>query len=272
MPNLIWFQWARCSDGYGAETISPGEVELLPRDAPIWVVDEASDAEWQELRTLSPRKDASESTRRVIETCEDQFLEYSDLGYARWRLPDESTTFVCPESHNIQTFSPFETGRLIFREFANLGSSRSDVLAFANRYGTLLASDGLRAERLGTWFREIEEMRSTVALWEKQQDSGSDMTSFVRSSERRFGEIKLHVRLAVGADRSEPNFYLEPDNLLDAMWLQFGQTISANHQLQRCAVCTTWFAFGSGTGRRKSAQYCSDKCRKAASRQRLRSK
>ena len=60
--------------------------------------------------------------------------------------------------------------------------------------------------------------------------------------------------------------YLTPDGLLRAMELQFLQTVSNDTQLRKCAICPTWFSYGTGTGRRKSAHYCSDRCRKAAHR------
>ena len=56
-----------------------------------------------------------------------------------------------------------------------------------------------------------------------------------------------------------------PSNLLAAMWLQFAQEVTGEHELRRCTGCGKYFQVGPG-GRRGHAQTCSEACRKRKSR------
>lgn len=58
-----------------------------------------------------------------------------------------------------------------------------------------------------------------------------------------------------------------PDSLLSAMWFQLARAIAENKLYRDCSWCNTPFEIATGKGR-SDKQYCSDKCRQAASRDR----
>ena len=62
-------------------------------------------------------------------------------------------------------------------------------------------------------------------------------------------------------------------NLIGALWLQLARAIDASQELRRCIMCPNWFEIGSlqGTSRRDKL-FCSDRCRKKASRLRKETK
>ena len=157
----------------------------------------------------------------------------------------------------------------LFREFADLELNRVDVLRFVDKYGhpeTYGTADNLPSgRRLNFLYRRVETMRAIVHFW--RQGNIGDLVEHFRLFPPR-SEIKL--RLITGRDT--PALVIEPMTLLDAMWLQFAQAISDDTQLRQCATCPSWFVHGTGTGRRGSAAYCSDRCRKAAYDKRKRAK
>jgi hypothetical protein len=56
-----------------------------------------------------------------------------------------------------------------------------------------------------------------------------------------------------------------PNNLLAAMWLQFGQAVTEQFQLRVCEGCGEYFQVGPG-GRRADAKTCGDTCRQRKNR------
>ena len=126
----------------------------------------------------------------------------------------------------------------------------------------VLAFEGFRHQFwCGLWYSAREHMGRMIAEWEKCINTES-VEKFIEKYSEGFSTISLILRKSF--DNTRLALYLSPGNLKNAMELQFFQTISSNLQVQQCAVCPKWFTFGAGTGRRKSAHYCSDRCRKTA--------
>ena len=80
--------------------------------------------------------------------------------------------------------------------------------------------------------------------------------------------LQLDFRMAPGRDA--PVLNLRPGSLLLALWLQLGQAVADETEFRRCNECPTWFAYGNGAGKKRSALYCSDRCRQAGYRRRQR--
>lgn len=263
MPNLIWFEWSKMTDGYSLETLVPNEIELAP-DRPNHPIEDVYEYDvFQAGRSLTAKVGAQQSTLRVLELNNSLFYDETGFAEARWNLPDKPINFVCPVGDEFLTYRPFDSGNLIFKEFADVDTQSDGVLGFANKYGLLHKFRGNNLEQLDDWFEEIHSMNKAVKIWDQCKKTKGDFGILLNEFRSSAAGSNLTVRLERGADPERPALYIEPESLLSAMWLQFAQTVSANQQIQRCAVCTTWFAFGTGTGRRKSAHYCSDRCRKA---------
>ena len=171
-----------------------------------------------------------------------------------------------------------------FMEFADCCNSMSNTVDFVTKYGLLERDPATYRWWLPIRYVEqiqdiADTMRDAVQRWEKSKKTNDfekliPLFNWLADPEDRLGDdysendpspASVSVLLRHRADRAGPPLLsMVPDDLGAALWLQFGQAVSANSQLRRCAVCPTWFSFGTGTGRRKSAHYCSDRCRKAA--------
>ena len=69
---------------------------------------------------------------------------------------------------------------------------------------------------------------------------------------------KLDVRLVGDPGLNSLRFSLSPRSLLDALWLQLAQKLSAGGVIRQCQHCGGWFEAGPGSGRRFDAKFCSD--------------
>ena len=175
---------------------------------------------------------------------------------------DEEPSLI-PVGGEVLRYRPFELGSAIFREFAATPKTHSGIQAFAAKYGRLGGISWLH-EPVFHWYRQIDDLARAVDTWEECVEEG-DLTPLARV----FNVYDLgQVTLKFGAARfgERPRLRLEPASLLDAMWIQFGQMADGDAQLKRCDWCPTWFATGSSTGRRSTARFCSDTCRKASNR------
>ena len=70
--------------------------------------------------------------------------------------------------------------------------------------------------------------------------------------------------LAVDAN-GEPQMCIRPRSLLDALWAQLTLAVIGKQNLQRCAVCSTWFPIEAA---RSDKEYCSRACQMRAYRKR----
>ena len=143
------------------------------------------------------------------------------------------------------------------------------MLDFANEYGQLhwhplIPEQHLRFEWIGAWHRSVEMISKLVRLWSTGLEN-SDLSEFAREfnrMEHHFGQWRVALEASPGSERTD--LRMVPTDLFGAIRLQLAQAASINARMQSCVWCSKWFIFGSGTGRRKSAHYCSDRCRKAA--------
>ena len=166
-------------------------------------------------------------------------------------------------SEELITYRPLDDHPELFMEFASLKNSPDEYLKFANEYGFLRKMPFKNYdEHLSTWYGHRETIQSILIEWNNCTNNES-----IKEFIRKYSEWPwpgLAITLGRSFDERLPALYITPGDLHMAMILQFFQSISSNVQLRRCAVCPTWFTYGTGTGRRKSAHYCSDRCRKAA--------
>ena len=256
MPNLIWFEWEKCPDGYSIETLEQDFV--VGRDDGLL------------QGTFSPSQSAPAWVRAL------PIITPNDV----WR------NYLVPKSDRVLRFEPLKGNDAAFMEYAECFDSVSNLLRFVEKYGPPHQAqypDG--SAWLDNWVVEDNQneanwMRDAVLCWDEAKQSGDyrrlihsfntatffDTDEDYDEDDEGMARMRLRLRSYPGVDL--PTLSVVPSDLDSALWLQFAQAVSANTQLQRCAVCPTWFAYGTGTGRRKSAHYCSDKCRKAAHRQR----
>jgi hypothetical protein len=149
-------------------------------------------------------------------------------------------------------------------ELAKASLNPEGVRTFLNKFGPLY--DSWNPEFPDSWYREMRTIRRAVRAWEEGKKAGS-LRNWVNAFNRDIGweehRSSAAVRLISTDDPLSPNLAIVPDNLIAAIWLQLAQQVSSSTGLRQCNWCSTWFVFGTGTGRRKSAHFCSDRCRQA---------
>ena len=107
--------------------------------------------------------------------------------------------------------------------------------------------------------------RSAISEWRSAEQTGDYqrvLDRFTRSEINKGLELILQKVPGIKL----PVLKLQPRNLADAMGIQFAQAISGIFNMQKCPSCPSWFVYGTGTGRRASRTYCSDRCKQAAYR------
>ena len=85
-------------------------------------------------------------------------------------------------------------------------------------------------------------------------------------------ELNTHTsaRVLMDEETGRQGLYVNPKNLLGAMWVQFAEAIDKRRLNKRCAICKEWIAITPGTSR-SSREFCSSRCRVNAYRERKRS-
>ena len=211
---------------------------------------------------LTATADATETTRVLLDEVDHEYLikifEESE------RRPE----FIRAKTPRRSPVKPFKDHTGMFLELANTPLTQSSMLGFAGKFGLLRETS---TEYLAHWSRTIRGLKTAVDIWSENK-AKQDLNELVQAWSGRDGRISLDVRLVKTLYPERPNLCLVPATLEDAAWLQFAQAASASQDLKKCRWCTTWFAFGSGTGRKKSAEYCSDRCRVTAFRRRKEAK
>jgi hypothetical protein len=155
-------------------------------------------------------------------------------------------------------YRPLDRFGTLFRIFANDVKRPKDVLAFAQKFGSL-SVDGLDmnvGESADSTVVHAEGMREFLSF------AGGDKQLLARGIGGQINPLgQIDVALVLDPATTRPKLRLSPSSLLDALWLQFGQTLSGDAILRQCQHCGTWFETGAGIGRRADARFCSDKHR-----------
>jgi hypothetical protein len=175
-------------------------------------------------------------------------------------------TLLNPNSRNPQrivrcggsrvAYRPLIAYSSLFRQFANAPPTPEGVLDFIDRFGPL-TRDGLdehRGEDVSFLIEHMEAMRRVLNEYSRGHKAG--LAQVLDSGEIQLGEIKT-VLINDPATRT-PRLLLTVADLLTALWLQLGQTLSSGATIRACTQCGLLFEVGPGTGRRLDAKFCSD--------------
>ena len=156
----------------------------------------------------------------------------------------------------------------MFKRLAETPKDPGDVLKFAESYGLLWSDlhrgrklDGGSGEHVKEWFYEIEKLKFALRMNEAAPQGIAPRDSFITAD--------VEIRELKPSKESPSRGVVRPRSLLAAIWIQFVDHCSLPHrQWKRCESCPEWFFYGSGTGHRETARYCSKKCQDAAAYQR----
>lgn len=197
-------------------------------------------------------------------------------------------------------YAPLDERPWLFRVFADLGDSDSDILSFANQYGSLgeplwYNVNGTRymAERLAKWRAEIQEMCRVVSWWDELRQGDASVAghpftgpgdteaapspmALMQDRLQKMNEITsvINAKLLKGvsfqllADPHADRMTLSavPTSLLAVLWLELALEIGGDRKFKRCLSCQKYFessAMTPGRGRavRSDKQFCSETCR-----------
>ena len=182
--------------------------------------------------------------------------------------PDEEAFYLWPVDDEIVISRPAEESPGLFMEFAHIEPTSAGVQQFGNRHGLLWEKPKGQLEdeiTIGAWVKHSRRMRAAVEMWEFDRKRGKIPTVIKAISQVSWPRAGVHLQ-PIGDNPMMATFHLKAENLHQLMWLQFAWAASQNAQVRRCAWCPSWFLYGSKTGRRESAVYCSTVCRRAAAK------
>lgn len=148
----------------------------------------------------------------------------------------------------------------MFLRFAEINSERQKLLSFANAYGLLYGPKSLvefADNKLKHWYGMSNWMRSVYGI-----------KTLHRSRQITYSMVNPQLSGCFQADEKTGSaiFVIRPQNLIDAMLIQLGLWLNGDGgDFKKCnrAGCADWFAYGKGTRRRSTSEYCSDRCREA---------
>jgi hypothetical protein len=155
-------------------------------------------------------------------------------------------------------YHPIERFETLFRIFANDVRMPNDVLAFAQKYGSLTV-DGLDMNVGEPAYHTVVHAEGMREFLSFASGSKQLLTRGIEAQLNPLGEIDIAIVL--DAETTTPKLRLSPASLLDALWLQFAQSLAGGNSLRQCEYCGRWFQTGDGTGRRRDAKFCSNEHR-----------
>ena len=159
---------------------------------------------------------------------------------------------------DFQLFRPLASD-LLFKIYANLAKTPNGVLEFVSRFGSLTYEgwDPTKGEPVTSVMRDADHMRQVLGFWDGDQKQqrlfGPPPTTGPGSS--------LDAMVIWDPAAKALKWELRPKSLLDALWLQLGQSLTTGAQIRQCEHCGDWFEVGLGTGRRLDAKFCRDEHR-----------
>lgn len=160
----------------------------------------------------------------------------------------------------------------------------------------------LQPESFELWKREIEDLRQAVVAWrlvvsgerkalEKLKRklarpdaplaiqrhlhvNEKDPAMFFLGAIQRATDPRLQQevlsRLVFAGSKPRLNVIMEPQSLLGTLWLQFAAAVDAGKSFAKCPRCGVPFEVSRDpSGKRRSARFCSDRCRVAHYRGRI---
>ncbi len=265
MPNLLSFEWDRFIDGFDVVALNTDDFEIDTSSLPFDVDDLVEQG--VDLGTIDEDLDVSVSERASPETAQlIRTVQQEELLELQARAPAVSH-YLLARSNTRVRYQPLDENPGLFMEFSETPTTLEGAKTFADKYGLVSQAPMIFTERAPCakifmeFYFYIRVMRELVQVWHSCEQT-NDFESIAQDWNHHLSSARVVFKKFPGVPR--PRLLLEPESLRDGMFLQLANAISGNSLLRRCICCPTWFAYGTGTGRRKSAHYCSDRCRKAA--------
>jgi hypothetical protein len=190
-----------------------------------------------------------------------------------YRLDQNGGRFgLTSKSDQFEQYRPLEIPSLFVRFAKDTAASARGMQDFCSRFGLLGGGrpDITRRDKpifessaVSDFLFQQRIMRRALDLFER--GDCSELVNQWNSSQQGLALVRTELR--VGPEGRVEMVFVPPD-LVRAMWFQFAQFACSQAQLFRCERCNEPFIVGAGTGRRKTAKYCSNACKVAAFKER----
>jgi hypothetical protein len=159
----------------------------------------------------------------------------------------------------------------LFQRFADVPHSTEGIGEFVNRFG-LLEMDRIprstKMIRVSTLAYSLlghhRRLRWAISRYEAG-DARAVSQFYNKGRDPSLGQVRTELRIK---PTGRVSLVFVPSNLIEFLWLQFALHIISEAKLLRCERCGLPFPCGTGTRRRETAKFCSDRCRVASFRDR----
>jgi hypothetical protein len=261
--GALRLKWPKCRDGY--------EILELRRSAVDWPAEADNFRDGGIVSysgSIPPPVDATPEERRLL---------------AKWRIllapdpsvpkyPDDIATVIEPRSGRMHAGNVLANAPDLFVEFANIydpnnwADSVSRLVAFLDNHGPLYDSGPM--EVLICLF-QVKRFQKVLSQFKIDNEAGSKrwLSSFERDRPRLpfidSGDVKVVPKI----DSGGMHVWLEPPDLLSAIWLQFLLKAADDMTLTHCHSCRNLIAVASSLGR-SDKRFCSTACKQRDYRRR----
>ncbi len=228
MTYAISIEWERCQDGIVGREESPDGAErvALDRDGP----DFGSKVANQLHEILSPP---------IVEA--KLWLQYRT---------ERRETYV----RRLDGLK-----NLLVTEYVNAKDSES-LIEFVRKYGFPAPGDAIHIDDL----IELQVGMRNILVEYNNSSTFQAAADFRTMAAQHIADIKPDLVTPPGTNGL--SLTLVPDSLQGFMLLEAASVMTGGALVMKCAHCGAIFVSGSHTGRRKTAHYCSNRCRVAAQR------
>jgi hypothetical protein len=176
---------------------------------------------------------------------------------------------IRPSGEKRDKLEPFKINgaKPLYIRFAELDGSDEACRQFACAWGLLTTDEAGKAETVAGWQKEIRKLRGLMnSLRVGEKPPGGFLRAKTGSRGHELRLTSIRVSLVPGTFDADgvigrPQMMLEPETLLDAMYLQLGKFVAGDGTLSACKQCGGWFERGATESRRSIAVFCSEKCK-----------
>ena len=155
---------------------------------------------------------------------------------------------------SLPPFQPLASRDMLFKIFANTATSPAGALDFVTRFGPLTTEgwDTGTGDQVSLVTFHAEYMRAVLNVWARKQthlhtpvghDQRSQGRPLVVSPHASGPSSSLRAMVVWDAAAKSLKWEFHPTSLLDALWLQLGQALTAGAQIRQCEHCGDWFEF-----------------------------
>jgi hypothetical protein len=156
---------------------------------------------------------------------------------------------------------PLSSTDFLFKIFANTATTPEGVLDFVGWFGSL-TWDGWDA-KIGDDVNQVISNANHMRQLLRYSSGNQRPPHLPPNPHQATRSSSIDAQVIWDPATKGPKWELRPKTLLDALWLQLGQALTAGAQIRQCEHCGDWFEAGRGTGRRLDAKFCSDEHRTA---------